>query len=139
MARDPLAILQRLRDLEVTEAQRRLAERRAQEDLAQRQAEATAAALLSEAAQRDPHGFAAWMPRGRAEQERAARLAHIAGNQRAEAERGLAEARAALKGVERLAEMREEEAKKAREKKVQGLLDEVGARRGAAPHPAGVV
>lgn len=128
MARDPLAVLQRLRDMEVNEARRVLGERRAQEEAAQREAEAAQAALVQEALLGDPQAYAAWLPRGRAELERRAKRAQIAAQRREQAEEALVQARAGLRSVERLAELRAEEAEAEEARRRQIMLDEVGAR-----------
>lgn len=128
MARDVLALLQRLRDREVTEAQRLLADKRGQEEASLGRAEQAKAALRQEALLGDPHAYASWLPRGRAEEDRMLRLAALANRRREEAEHALGEARAALRSVERLAELREEEAKREKARQAQKVLDEAAAR-----------
>lgn len=129
MARDVLALLQRLRDLEVTEARRVLLDKRSQEEASVQRAEASREALLQEALLGDARAYATWLPRGRAEEERMRRLAALSTKRREEAELALGEARAALRGVERLAELREEKARREQARQAQKVLDEVAGQR----------
>ncbi len=106
MARNPLAIVARLRDLEVQAARRALLDREA--DLAAAEARIASAgqALHDEAVAGDPAAYAAWLPRARADQAaaEAARLRAAAAAEEARA--ALAAARAAAHAIERMQQER---------------------------------
>jgi len=131
MARDPLAILARLRRLAVMEARRDLADALAAEEAARDGAAAARRALDDEAKAGDRTGnaaaYGAWLPSGlaraSAEQAKAAAAARAVERQIL----ALAEARAAERAVAAVAERRAAEAKKRLERRLQAALDEAGA------------
>jgi len=131
MARDPLAILARLRRLAVMEARRDLADALAAEEAARDGAAAARRALDDEATAGDRTGnaaaYGAWLPSGlaraSAEQAKAAAAARAVERQIL----ALAEARAAERAVAAVAERRAAEAKKRLERRLQAALDEAGA------------
>ena len=132
MARDPLAVLWRLRDAAVTEASRELAAARAREaHEAQRLDEhgRCMAREQSEAGVAHAAAFAAWLPRARqqadrlragllGEATRVARLQQVLAARRIEAE-------AVAKALQR----QEAEAGLARARRDQAVMDEVAGRR----------
>jgi flagellar export protein FliJ len=129
MPPDPLSALARLRRFQVTTARRHLADRHAAAELAVRRQEEAAAALRVEGAQGDAAAYAAWLPRGLAEHDRARLAAHQAESRVAEAQDALGAARAAERLVETLREARAEEARRAALRRGQALLDEAATRR----------
>ena len=124
---DSLALRARLRTAEVAAARRRMAEEAALRELAEAEALSATEALVREAG----HGvdYAAWLPRGLALRDAAEAGAHHAQQRAAEAALALANARAAGRAVESLAESRAAEARRRALRDEQRLLDEAGARR----------
>lgn len=139
MARDPLAALLRLRSLEVAAARRDLAERLAGLSAAEQRAAAAAAAIQaeanSEATREAPHLYSAWLPRGRAAEERAAGDARLAAQASEIARQNLAETRAGERAVEWLREQRLIEERQRAARREQAALDEAAARRAVSLSP----
>ena len=128
MARDPLAVLARLRRME-TEAARRLVGQAVGrvEAAAQRVTSATVA-LEAERAEH-PLDYGTWLPRGLAARDRALAAGRISEAALAESRILLGEARAAERVVETLQEARTEALAKQLGRKAQARLDEAAARR----------
>ena len=128
MSRDPLAVLDRLRRLQVDQARQAMGAAQGALLEAEARRDAAAAALPAEAAGA-PGDFAAWLPAAlarRAAVEAARRRADL----RAEVAReALAGARAAARAVERLRELRADAAALRLDRAAQAALDEAGARR----------
>jgi hypothetical protein len=124
---DPLAVLARLRGIAVMEARRSLAEEATVRADAEERERAAGRALRDEARHAGAE-YAAWLPRGLAEREAAGGELRIAEARVAEATAALGDARAAERSVERLAELREEEARRLVQRAEQRALDEAGAR-----------
>jgi flagellar biosynthesis chaperone FliJ len=123
MARDPLAMLARLRLTQVAAAQREMGTRRAEADAAAARAAAAAQALLAEGAAA-PADYAAFLPRARAERDAA-----VSATQRAEAalelaRTGLAEARTAERAVQEVAAQGRAAARKKARQREQALIDD---------------
>ena len=128
MARDPLAALQRLRRLETAMARRHLAERLGAIAAAEVRQALAHEALVTEA--RAPAGdFAAWLPRGLAERDRAGGALAHAEQRGAEAQQAVAEARAAERSVEWLREEQAAAHRRLVARKTQAALDDAAARR----------
>jgi flagellar export protein FliJ len=137
---DPLAILQRLRGLEVSEAQRTLAARRSSASESSRRAAAAAAAIPHEVAAAAVSGaeamlclhatgdLTAWLPRGESMRQRAATEARLAEGAAEAAREELAAARAAERAVELLRAKRADEAARKATRRSQARLDEMAAR-----------
>lgn len=130
-ARDPLAVLARVRRLETDQARRHLAERLARGAAAAARLEAADRAIAAEAAcAAQPADYAAWLVRGRADRARAAGLLALEREAEETARQALAAARAASRAVELLAEDRAREAARTEARRVQARLDDhVAARR----------
>jgi hypothetical protein len=128
-ARDPLAILARLRRLETDQARRFLAERVGRSAAADEQAEAAVAAIAAEAATSQPDAFGAWLTRGLAARARAAHLAAIAEREAEAARAALADARAGELAVAQLVEARMRAAARAAARAEQAALDDRSATR----------
>ena len=126
-ARDPLAVLARLRRLETDQARRFLAERVARSVAAAAREEAATATIAAEAATCQPEAFGAWLTRGLAERARAAHLAELAEREAEAARAALAEARARQRAVERLVEDRARAAARAAARAEQAALDDRSA------------
>jgi flagellar biosynthesis chaperone FliJ len=131
-ARDPLAVLARLRRLEVDQAKRQLAERLRAHALAEHGVRAAEAALTAEAeVQDDSAAFGAWLPRGLAERERAKGHLRLADQAAAAAREALVAARAAERAAELLRERRAEEERREAERRAAADLNETAAQRAA--------
>jgi flagellar biosynthesis chaperone FliJ len=132
MARDPLVILGKLRDREVQAARRVLADHQA--TLAEAEARAAAArqALREEAEAGDPAAYAAWLPRGLAEQAEAEATRQQAEAGLEAARQALAAARTAARAVELLEEKRAREAREEEERRATRSNEEWAAHRHAA-------
>ncbi len=128
MPRDPLAVLLRLRGLEVLQAQRRLADRLSALSQAEMRAQAACDALREEGAG-DAAELAAWLPRGLAERDRAAALRAQRAASADQARQAVAEARIAQRATETLRAQRREEQRRSEERRNQALLDAAGLRR----------
>ena len=135
---DPLATLARLRRLEVAQARKQLAERNAalaaaevRHDAARAAPgrEAEAAKCAASAAMTHPAAYAAWLPLGLAERERAARAAQHSANLVQMARDALAVQRTAERQVELLREQQAAALARKVRRKQQSLLDEFGSRR----------
>jgi flagellar biosynthesis chaperone FliJ len=135
-ARDPLAVLARLRRLEVDQAKRQLTERLRAHALAEHGVRAAEAALTAEAeVQDDPAAFGAWLPRGLAERERAQRgLAHAA-TRSEEARAVMTALRAAGRAVEVVRDRRVANLSRQEARRDQQRLDELAAQRAARLRP----
>jgi flagellar export protein FliJ len=138
---DPLAILQRLRGLEVSEAQRTLAARRSSASESSRRAAAAAAAIPHEVAAAAAVSGAeamlclhatgdltAWLPRGESMRQRAATEARLAEGAAEAAREELAVARAAERAVELLRAKRADQAARKAARRTQAMLDELASR-----------
>ncbi len=126
---DTLAVLARLRRLEVARAQKLLAERNAALASAEARHAAAEAAPGTEAARAAPADFAAWLPLALAERERAARGAQHSANLAELARDALTLTRLAQRQVELLrAEKARAEAKRAA-RRDQAALDDLAGRR----------
>ena len=127
MARDPLTVLARLRRLEVEQARRMLASQREERDAA-----ATRAAAAEEALRAEADGssvdYAAFLPRGMAERERAAAALRRAQAALELARIALADRRAQERAVEQLAELRAATAQAEAARREQALLDDRAGR-----------
>ena len=126
---DPLATLARLRRLEVAEARRNLAERNAALAAAEARLAAARAAPAAEAAATAEFplaDYAAWLPLGLAERERAARAERHSAGLAGMAREALALRRAAERQVELLREEPAAAAALKAKRKAQALLDEFG-------------
>jgi hypothetical protein len=121
---DPLAALARLRRFELAAARRRLADRLAGLAAAEARCAAAAAALAAEAAAGDGAAYAAWLPRGRAERDRAAGALRVAEDRMAAAQAELGAARAAAHLVESLQERRAALARRQAVRDAQSALDD---------------
>jgi flagellar biosynthesis chaperone FliJ len=130
MARDPLAVLARLRRLEVDQAKRQLAERLRAHALAEEGLEAAKQALVEEA-EHDAAAYGAWLPRGLAERDRAEGHLRLADQATAAAREALTTARAAERAAEMLRERRAEEERREAERRAAASLDEIAAQRAA--------
>jgi len=128
MARDALATLARLRQIETEAARRRLGQAVGRAEVALL-AEAAAGAALTAEATAPGADYAAWLPRGLAQRERAGLARRRAEAGMAEAAAALGEARAAERAVERLAAERDRERRRAAQRRAQAALDEAVARR----------
>ncbi len=152
---DPLATLARLRRLDVAQARKHLAERNAALAAAEARHDTARAAPGREAAlipgreaalspsreagsipgqEAAPEGaapsdYAAWLPLGLAERERAARAAQHSANLAQQARDALALQRTAERQVELLREQQAAAAALKLRRKQQALLDEFGSRR----------
>jgi hypothetical protein len=135
---DPLATLARLRRLEVAQARKQLAERNAalaaaeaRHDVARAAPgrEADAANRAASAATAAPADYAAWLPLGLAERERAARAAQHSANLAQMARDALTLHRTAERQVELLREQQAAALALKTRRKQQALLDEFGGRR----------
>jgi hypothetical protein len=131
MKRDPLAVLLRLRAIEVASARRDLAERLVGEAAAQQRAAAAEAVITGELAQ-DAAGFAdslaAWLPQARARRDRMAGDARLAGQAVDNARRALAVQRAQERAVELVRERRIAEEREQETRRGQTALDEMAQR-----------
>jgi flagellar biosynthesis chaperone FliJ len=131
MKRDPLAVLLRLRAIEVASARRDLAERLAGEAVAQQRAAAAEAVITGELAQ-DTAGFAdslaAWLPQARARRDRMAGDARLAGQAVDNARRALAAQRAQERAVELVRERRIADEREQETRRGQAALDELAQR-----------
>jgi flagellar export protein FliJ len=137
---DALAVLQRLRGLQVAEAQRTLAVRRSSATESSRRAAAAAAAIPHEVAAAAVSGaeamlslhatgdLAAWLPRGESMRQRAATEARLAEGAAEAARESLAAARAAERAVEILRAKCVDEAARKAARRSQAMLDEMAAR-----------
>lgn len=128
MPRDPLATLARLRRLEVTTAQRRLAEARGTLSARQAAAEAHEAALRAERPEDAPCTYGAFLAHGLEQ-----RQVHAAATKRAEADaeaerEALALARGAERLIEILRERRAAAARRTAARRAQARLDEAAQR-----------
>jgi flagellar biosynthesis chaperone FliJ len=128
MARDPLAVLARLRRLETETARRRLGEAYGRLAGAEARAAEAGAALTRQGTLGLPTDYGTWLTRGLAERDRADRARGFAEATAAAAAASLGEARAAERGLELLREARAERAQQQARRRAQALLDEVGAR-----------
>jgi flagellar biosynthesis chaperone FliJ len=126
---DPLATLARLRRLEVAQARKQLAERNLALAAAEARHDTARAAPGREAGTAAPADYAAWLPLGLAERERAARAAQHSANQAQMARDALAVQRTAERQVELLREQKAATAVLKARRKAQALLDEFGSRR----------
>lgn len=128
-ARDPLAVLRRLRATEVEQAKRAFGDRLSRLAAAEQSGQAAEEALRREAAlAAEPRDHAAWLPLGlrqRGEAAQAVRRAEAAAEQ---ARVALAAARATERAVERLQERREAEAGQCAAKSERQALDAAGLR-----------
>ncbi|MCQ4161973.1 hypothetical protein NON00_18825 [Roseomonas sp. GC11] len=123
-APDPLAVLQRLRGLEVALARRDLAERGAQAAAAAIPAEGRAAEGV------DGHAaFAAWLPYGTAMRESRATEARLAAAALEAAREALVTARTAERVVELAREAKAEAARHQALRKAQAALDEIASQK----------
>jgi len=129
MARDPLAVLARLRRLEVDRARQTLADRSASEASAERRVGIAAAALREEARAATPTEFAAWIGRGLAQRERAERGVTLAAAASDAARAALAQTRTAEASLAALRDARAAAAKRAGARRDQARLDEFALRR----------
>ncbi|MFB9969044.1 hypothetical protein ACFFMP_02820 [Pseudoroseomonas cervicalis] len=127
-----MAVLLRLRALEVALAQRDLAERCAQSAAATGRAEDAAAAIPAEGRAADAAqdaaagaGYAAWLPYGTAMRERRATEARLAEAAAEAAREALVAARTAERVVELAREARQEEAARKAARKLQATLDDM--------------
>ncbi|MGG5818516.1 flagellar FliJ family protein [Falsiroseomonas sp. HW251] len=129
MPRDPLAVLARLRRLEVEQARRILASQ--QEALSAAAARAAAAdAALDAERHGAPADYAAFLPKGLAERERAAQALRRAQGSLELARMALADRRTRQRAVEMLAEGRANAARRDAARREQlGLDEHVAARR----------
>jgi len=127
MARDPLTVLARLRRLEVEQARRMLASQREERDAAATRAAAAEEALRAEA-DGSPADYAAFLPRGMAERERAAAALRRAQAALELARIALADRRAQERAVEQLAELRAATAQAEAARREQALLDDRAGR-----------
>ncbi|MBL6454796.1 hypothetical protein JMJ55_05635 [Belnapia sp. T6] len=124
MQRDPLAALARLRRLETDMARRALAEAEARLLAAEARASAADSALSAEAGEGMPAEYGAWLRRGLAERDRAARSLGFAEGGAAQARAVLAGHRAAERALANLRESRAEAERRAAARRAQALLDE---------------
>ena len=130
MACDPLATLARLRKLETDLARQRLAEGMARVAAAEGRAREASGALESEQdAAGVPADYAAWVARGLAERDRAARALALTEARAAEARSGLVAARTAERALEVLRDHRAEAAARHAARRASALLDDFAARR----------
>jgi flagellar biosynthesis chaperone FliJ len=127
--RDPLATLARLRKLETDLARQRLAESLGRVAAAEARAIAAAGALRSEQGAGPPVDYAAWLRRGLAERDRAARALALTEARSEQARTGLAGARTAERSLERLREQRREAMADRAERRATLLLDDLASRR----------
>lgn len=129
-ARDPLAVLARLRRLETDQARRHLAERLARSATAAARLDAADHAFAAEAGCAAlPADYAAWLVRGRADRARAAGLLALERAAEETARQALADARAAGRAVELLTEERTRAAARKEARRVQARLDDHAATR----------
>ncbi len=128
MARDPLAVLTRLRQIETEQARRRLGQAVGRTEVALLAEGAASAALVAEAVAPGAD-YAAWLPRGLAQRDRAALARRRAEVGLAEAAAALGAARAAERAVELIAAARDRLARRQAARRVQALLDEAASRR----------
>ena len=136
MARDPLAVLARLRQIETEAARRRLGQAVGRAEVALLAEASARGALVAEASAPGPD-YGAWLPRGLAQRDRAALARRRAEAGLAEAAAALGEARAAERAVELLAATQARLARRQAARRAQAQLDEAAARRhGAAPSPS---
>lgn len=128
-ARDPLAVLRRLRAMEVEQAKRVFGDRLSRLSAAEQSAQAAAEALRREAAlAAEPRDHAAWLPLGLRQRDEATQAARWAEAAAEQARTALAMARAAERAVERLQEKRETEAERRAAKAERQALDAAGLR-----------
>lgn len=134
MARDPVALLARLRRIEMRRAQRHLAERLAMAGAAEARLAAAEDALPAEAAMDNAAAFGAWLPRALAERDRA-RLASGQARTLVEESRDvLAAAQVALRAVELFQARRSAAERLADLRREQAALDDLaGRRQGGGP------
>ncbi len=128
MARDPLAVLTRLRRIETEQARRRLGQAVGRTEVALLAEGAASGALVAEAVAPGAD-YAAWLPRGLAQRDRAALARRRAEVGLAEAAAALGAARAAERAVELIAAARDRLARRQAARRVQALLDEAASRR----------
>jgi flagellar export protein FliJ len=134
---DPLALLQRLRGIEVARAQSALAAARRQAEAAALAALAAAEAIPAQQAAGDrgalgqPMGadYAAWLPRGVARRDRLAQEARRAELVAETAHQALTQARIADRAVELLREHRAAEAARTAARREQAAMDDHAGRR----------
>ncbi len=119
-----LAVLARLRRFEVAAGRRRLAEAIAAGVEAELRRVAAATALQGEAAAGDAGAYAAWLPRGLAERDRAAAALHLAEERVAGARAALTAARTAERVVELLQERQDAATRRTAARRAQAALDE---------------
>ncbi|WP_426958203.1 flagellar FliJ family protein [Muricoccus radiodurans] len=124
MPRDPLAVLARLRSVEVLTARRRLAEDLTALSAAQGRVAETGEGIAREAAAATGADYAAWLPRARAARDTAAEDARRRAALVEESVAALGAARAAERAVERLAEQRCAEARREAARRESARLDE---------------
>jgi hypothetical protein len=108
-------------------ARRDLAEATAAREMAEARAQDAAAALVEEGRQGGP-AYAAWLPRGINQRDKATEAARQAEGRVTQAAAALAATRAAERAVERLAEVHAAEARREAQRAEQRMLDEAGAR-----------
>ena len=136
MARDPLAVLWRLRDAAVTEASRDLAAARAREAHAAQRLDEHVRLMArerSEAGAAHAAAFAAWLPHAR--QHAAGLRAGLLGETArvAQFQQILAARRTEAEAVAKALQRREAEAGLARARREQAAMDEAAGRRRNAP------
>jgi hypothetical protein len=133
MARDPLAALARLRRLQTGLAQHRLAEQYTRLAAAEHRSATAAAALQAEQAAGSTADYAAWLTRGLAERDRAARGLGLAETRTAEARTGLTLARTAERALEDLRAQRAAAVAKQDARRTERMLDDLVGGRQARP------
>ena len=133
MTRDPLAALARLRRLQTGLAQHRLAEQFTRLATAEHRSATATKALQAEQAAGPPSDYAAWLTRGLAERDRAARGLGLAEARAAEARAGLTLARTAERALEELRAQRAAAAAKQGTRRAERMLDDLVGGRQARP------
>lgn len=128
MPRDPLTVLARLRRLEVEQARRMLASQQEALTAAHARAAAAETALASEQGS-DPADYAAFLPKGLAEREKAAQAVRRAQASLEVARVALAERRTRERAVELLQAQRDAAARQDAARREQAVLDEAATRR----------
>ena len=129
-ARDPLAVLARLRRVETDQARRRLGERIARSAAAEVRVQAAQDAFAREGAVADqPSDYGAWLVRGLAERARATLALDLERRAEAEARQALTDARGAGRAVERLAADRARTDARDAGRTAQARIDDIMAAR----------
>jgi hypothetical protein len=134
MARDKLAVLARLRRLQVEEARRAMATSRDAASAAALRLHEAEAAIQAEA-EGEPGDYARFLPAGLAARARATTLLHRAEAVQDAMRVALADARAGERAVEQAAQLRATQARQDARAREQAVLDDVVGGRSAVPGP----